>query len=55
MGVIWTGQAAENDGQGTSYVTKISVPRFGDDGVQRLRAPMKQEPFEADSLEPEAS
>jgi hypothetical protein len=34
-----------------TYVTEVSVPRFGDGGVQRLHAPMKEpEP----GLEPEA-
>ena len=37
--------------QPRTYVTEISVPRFGDSGVQRLHAPMKQpEP----DTEPEA-
>jgi hypothetical protein len=53
MGVTWTGPAAEDDGQGPTYVTKISVPCFGDDGRQRLHAPMKQEPPEANTPETE--
>ena len=36
-------------------VTEISVPRFGDDGVQRLHAAMKQEPAEPPVPCPEAS
>ena len=31
-----------------TYVTEISVPYFGDGGVQRLHAPMKQPGPEAD-------
>ena len=55
MNASWTGPAAENDGQAISYVTEISVPRLGDDGVQRLHAAMKQEPAQAGIGEPEAS
>jgi len=51
MGVTWTGPAAEDDGQGPTYVTEISVPCFGDDGRHRLYAPMKQEPPEANTTE----
>ena len=29
-------------GEPRAYVTEISVPYFGDGGVQRLHAPMKQ-------------
>ena len=29
-----------------SYVTEVSVPSFGDGGVQRLYAPMKQPAYE---------
>ncbi len=32
-----------------TYVTEISVPRLGDDGVQRLYAPMKEPEPEAGS------
>jgi hypothetical protein len=32
-----------------TYVTEISVPYFGDGGVQRLHAPMKQPEPEVDS------
>jgi len=33
-------------GMPRSYVTEVSVPYFGDDGVQRLYAPMKQAEYE---------
>jgi hypothetical protein len=33
-------------GMPRSYVTEVSVPSFGDDGVQRLYAPMKQPEYE---------
>jgi hypothetical protein len=35
----WTDPPGEGDPRG--YVTVISVPYFGDGGVQRLHAPMK--------------
>lgn len=54
MSARWTGPAAEAGGQDTTYVTEISGPRLGDDGVQRLHAAMTQEPPEADIGEPEA-
>ena len=40
---------------GVEYVTEISVPSFGDDGVQRLRSHMREpEPLPEPELEPEA-
>ena len=37
------------------YVTEISVPSFGDGGVQRLHAPMlRAEPLPEPEPEPEA-
>lgn len=38
-------------GMPRSYVIEVSVPYFGDDGLQRLYAPMKQPDYEP---EPEA-
>jgi hypothetical protein len=55
MSASWIDPDAKADAHGITYVTEISVPRFGDDGVQRLYARMKQEPSEADTPEPEAS
>ena len=55
MGLTWTGPTAEDDGQGTTYITKISVPRLGDNGVQRLHSHMKDpgpEPAPAARPEP---
>jgi hypothetical protein len=39
------------------YVTEVSVPSYGDGGVQRLYAPMlaEPEPLPAPEPEPEAS
>jgi hypothetical protein len=34
-------------GRPEEWVTEVSVPRFGDDGVQRLRSPMMQPEPEA--------
>ena len=46
------------DGQrqdpGVEYVTEISIPSFGDDGIQRLHSHMRQpEPLPEPEAEPE--
>ena len=38
----WTDPPGEDDPRARTYVTVISVPYFGDGGVQRLYAPMRQ-------------
>jgi hypothetical protein len=36
--------AAHRAGPGYTYITEVSVPRIGDDGVQRLHSQMLREP-----------
>ena len=50
MSVSWSGPVPDREPQGPAaerrepcpYVTVVSVPYFGDGGVQRLYAPMRQ-------------